>query len=314
MIPLPNRDNLDELRFLNDKELSGAIYFLPFCQSRVDKHPHLSTKEWLITKKVLKDRAAIQAILKSDSFDPRYVAVKIGDRESMESEYYRSRLLYTHGVKGFVPYICMFHCSDDSNVYIKKRGDVINEGFCGKETSSSLYALVMPYLASGSLEELIKNDAIEFDRVKRVICATITNLRNAINVVGLIHGDCSFNNVFPAIDEYGNDDSYLIDFGHSFVIPRNLIETKTAEQLIGYSILVYKDFAMLLADLSAVYLKKKSYIHGLPELQQWVQNHFKGRRMDIDILKEKIMALSLQSSTLQMAPKSAITIGMGPRV
>lgn len=304
--------NLQELRYLNDKENSGSIFFLPFCQDRIKKHPSQSTKEWLVTKKILKDQAAIQAILRSDNFDPRYVAVKIGDREKTSSEYYRSRLLYTNGVKGFVPYICMFHCSDD--YVVEKREDVLNVGFCGKDTPGSMYALVMPYLASGSLEELIADNAITFDSVKRIICATVDNQRNAINVVGLIHGDCSFNNVFPAVDDNNQEDSFLIDFGHSFVIPRNIMETRTAEELIGYSVMVYKDYLMLLYELGAVYLKKNFQVIGLPELHSWVQAHLKGKRMDIDQLKRKITALTLESAILPLASKSTFSLGMGPRV
>lgn len=302
---LPNRDNLTELRFLNDKENGGALYFLPFCQSQVDKHPQLNTKEWLVTKKILKEKATIQALLRSENFDPQFVVVKVGEREPIESEYYRSRLLYTSGLKGFVPYICMFHCSDDKNVYVKKTGDVLNDGFCGKETRSSMYAIVMPYLTNGSLEELIKNDLIEFEQVKAVVCKTIENLRAACNAIGFIHRDTSFNNIFPAVDADGYIDSILIDYGNSFVIPRGILTTRTRNELIGYSIMVYRDFATILDEMAAVYMKKDFYIPQLRRIQQWLEDHFAGNRLDVDLLLEKIWSFSIVPiPTRKMGEKS----------
>ena len=67
---LPNRDDVRELRFLNDKQGNGSLFFLPFCQTKVDKHPLLTTKEWLIAKRILKDKTAIQADLIANEYQP----------------------------------------------------------------------------------------------------------------------------------------------------------------------------------------------------------------------------------------------------
>lgn len=189
----------------------------------------------------------------------------------------------------------MFHCNDDKNVYsFRKDTEFIDKGFCGKASASDLYAIVMPHLDEGSLEDQIKRNEINFSDVKKVICDTILNLREAVNTIGFIHRDVHLNNIFPMrlSTEYT---SLLIDYGNSFVIPRYYQTSKSPEELFGYNVMVYQDIVYLLTDLKAVYLKKDYIIPGLSDIEKWIEGHYKKlQKLDIQKLLRRIMALEAE--------------------
>lgn len=138
----------------------------------------------------------------------RHIVVKIGSSNSVtKKEYEMGETLKQ--LNGFIRYICLFSCFDDSKSKLKNTTptsrrisnpqDVIlpkESKICDadKTTENKKDVLVMPYIQEGSIEKY--NWTLEnINLLKSLMIRTVLTLLAAFNNVGFIHQDLHLSNV-----------------------------------------------------------------------------------------------------------------------
>jgi hypothetical protein len=145
------------------------------------------------------DTVILRAITQSDLIKKknRHIVVKIGrtksGREYMaEKEFAIGKQLL--GINGFIKFLCIFSCNDDtSNTIIKGRHSNIQ--ICKSDNDSdNKFVLVMPYIKEGSMHDYEWSiDEIPF--MKSLIIHTTLSLAEAFIKIGFIHGDLHWGNI-----------------------------------------------------------------------------------------------------------------------
>lgn len=293
---IPNRDSLQELRLLNDGFPNVTKFFLPFCQYKIDQNPELSTDEWLVAKKILKNKVAIQGLLNAAGFNDEYVVVKVGNTEDIEKEFLRSRLLFANNLLGFLPYICMFKCNDDPKMYVTTQENILlDKGFCRKtnQTNQTMSAIVMPFLKEKSVEENMIQNTIDFSIVIHCLKMLIILLQEAFEKVGFIHRDMHWNNVFI---KYKENIPLIIDYGDSLFIPRGYTQQTTDKLMFpfAYHAMHYNDFLKLLSELGDIYRNKQYLVDGSTDLIKYIETAIKNSHLiDIAFVIKRIESFQL---------------------
>ena len=122
----------------------------------------------------------------------RHIVVKIGrtksGREYMaEKEFAIGKRLY--GMKGFVKFLCIFSCNDDTS----NKGTQEEVQICASNNSNDV-VLVMPYIKEGAMHDYEWSiDKIPF--MKSLIVHTTLSLTEAFIKIGFIHGDLHWGNI-----------------------------------------------------------------------------------------------------------------------
>ena len=186
---------------------SGDKYYVD-CSQYAENSESLEMKNLLKnTKKpdvaILKALATNETIKKKN----RHIVVKISRTKVDASKEYMAIKEYRIGeslknISGFIQYICLFACFDDTNT----KFDSINAGenpipvetkICSateKIDENWKYVLVMPYIQEGSLEShnWTSNNV---ELLKNLMIHTILSLINAFETVGFVHNDLHWGNI-----------------------------------------------------------------------------------------------------------------------
>ena len=197
---------MKSIRYLPKKRHSnrggGTKYFID-C-SLYSRQPEKIKTEILLRNVENQNVAIIKAIASDDTIKKKnkQIVIKISQHNGLSlKEYLIGELLYNHHLSGFIQYICIFQCYDDTAKKAPKITQIqpskpYNIPTCDAEpTNQNLKdVLVMPYITEGSLENYHwtnSNIAI----YKNLIIHIFLSLATAYYHVKFIHGDLHLGNI-----------------------------------------------------------------------------------------------------------------------
>jgi len=127
----------------------------------------------------------------------RHIVVKIGRTKSgneymAEKEFAIGKQLY--GINGFIKFLCIFSCNDDTSKYIKNETQTDRPICTSDNNNDKKFVLVMPYIHKGSLLDYDWS-ADTIPMLKSLVIHTIFSLTEAFIKIGFIHGDLHWGNI-----------------------------------------------------------------------------------------------------------------------
>jgi len=121
----------------------------------------------------------------------RHIVVKIShENKTLEKEYRISMKLNEYKIPGYINYICLFSCYDDT--YGKDKPMKICKA--DKKEYNIRKVLIIPYITEGSLRTFKWSDD-KFDLLKFAIIQVIMSSFIAFHKIGFIHGDFHLDNI-----------------------------------------------------------------------------------------------------------------------
>jgi serine/threonine protein kinase len=185
----------------------------------------------IILDKVIKNKndiTILQSILKNTSITEmnKNIVVKIGKvNKTIEKEYMIGKFLEKHKLSGFINYICLFSCYDNTYENIELKN---NKTLCSakKEEDNMKTVLIMPYIQDGSIRNF-KWNIDKYDVLKSVLLQSVATVFIAYQVCGFIHNDLHLDNILvkktkkESINYACNDPSINImikTYGYKIVI------------------------------------------------------------------------------------------------
>jgi hypothetical protein len=153
----------------------------------------------IILDKVIKNKndiTILQSILKNTSITEinKNIVVKIGKvNKTIEKEYKIGKFLEKHKLSGFINYICLFSCYDNTYENIELKN---NKELCSakKEDDNLKNVLIMPYIQEGSIRTF-KWNSDKYDALKSVLLQTVSTVFIAYQVCGFLHNDLHLDNI-----------------------------------------------------------------------------------------------------------------------
>lgn len=129
--------------------------------------------------------------LKTTMNNTRHIIVKIGySDKTLEKEFKIGNLLSDHNIPGYINYICLLDCFDDS--YKKEKPSRICTADHKPENNKKV--LIMPYISEGSIKNF--NWSLDkFDILRSVVIQSIMSALCAYQTLGFIHGDFHLDNI-----------------------------------------------------------------------------------------------------------------------
>lgn len=119
----------------------------------------------------------------------RHIVAKIGySNKTLEKEWQIGNMLT--GIPGYINYICLFECFDDS--YKKEKPTRICDA--EKKPENNKKVLLMPYINEGSIKSF--NWTVDkLDILRSVVIQSIMSALVAYQKIGFIHGDFHLDNI-----------------------------------------------------------------------------------------------------------------------
>ena len=160
------------------------------------KYLEENTNQIQITKLIRnqKDISILSAVIQEKkNQNQRHIVVKIGREDrTIEKEYNYGKELEKTKIPGFINYMCLFSCIDDTHL----RGETPHEICKGKEDNPENHkkVLIMPYIMGGSIKYFDWNSN-NFHILKSVLLQTLMSIFLAFHKVGFIHGDLHLDNI-----------------------------------------------------------------------------------------------------------------------
>ena len=178
-------------------KLDGANKYHIDC-NELEKNPSLIP---VIFNKVIKnknDTTILQSIItdKTITQNNRHIVVKIGKvNRTIEKEYKIGKQLEQEKLNGFINYICLFNCYDNTYDNIEKKNNNL-EPLCSakKEEENLKTVLIMPYINEGSIRTF-KWNKDKYNALKSVILQTIMSVFTAYQLCGFVHNDLHLDNI-----------------------------------------------------------------------------------------------------------------------
>jgi len=181
------------------------------------------------------------------------IVVKIGPSDDITKKEYQIGE-YLKNVNGFIKYICLFHCFDDTSNKLKNTKTRKNHSeenpvlpkeikICDavKKQENIKDVLVMPYIKEGSIEKY--NWTTEnIDILKNTMIHIVLSMAMAFNNMGFIHRDLHLGNVLltkTVVEEL----EYILDKEKNIII---------REPTMGYKIVII-DFEKAELNINDVY-------------------------------------------------------------
>lgn len=137
------------------------------------------------------DVSILEAVLQLKN-KHRHIVVKIGrENTTIEKEFHFGKILENAKIPGYIRYICIFDCLDDTH-RLRQTPKSICKGTDIPENRKNV--LIMPYISEGSLRKYYWNHD-KFHLLKSVILQTIMSSFVAYKTCGFIHGDFHLDNI-----------------------------------------------------------------------------------------------------------------------
>jgi serine/threonine protein kinase len=170
------------------------------------------------TVTILKAVATDETIRKKN----RNIVVKISRTADKETKEYMAHKEYRigkalSGINGFINYICIFGCFDDTHNKIQTSEFAKICDADDKIEKNWNYVLVMPYIQEGSIENYNwTKENVEI--LKMMVMHTVMSLATAFEKVGFIHQDLHLQNVLFKKTKR-QEIEYVLSSGNRFVFP-----------------------------------------------------------------------------------------------
>ncbi len=154
----------------------------------------------IIFEKVIKNKndvTVLESILKNNTSITevnKNIVVKIGKvNKTIEKEYMIGKILEKNKLHGFINYICLFSCYDNTYENIESK---INQALCSEknEEDNLKTVLIMPYIQEGSIRRF-KWNVDKYDALKSILMQTIMSVFIAYQVCGFLHNDMHLDNI-----------------------------------------------------------------------------------------------------------------------
>ena len=166
--------------------------------NKLEKNPSIIP---IIFNKVIKnknDTTILQSVItdKSITQNNRNIVVKIGKiNKTIEKEYKIGKKLENEKLTGFINYICLFNCYDNTYDKIEEKSKDIKELCTAKKEEENLKTvLIMPYINEGSIKTF-KWNKDKYNALKSVILQTIMSVFTAYQLCGFVHNDLHLDNI-----------------------------------------------------------------------------------------------------------------------
>ena len=130
----------------------------------------------------------------NNSSKNKNIVVKISPiNRTLEKEYKIGTVLEEIKVPGFIKYMCLFNCFD--NTYYNIKEDVKKPLCSAKHTEENKkVVLIMPYIADGSIKNFNWTEH-KLDILKSVLSQSIMSLFLAYHKIGFLHNDIHLDNI-----------------------------------------------------------------------------------------------------------------------
>ena len=166
----------------------------------LEKKPELIPINFDNVIKHQNDIVIIQSILndKNITSKNRNIVIKIGNtNKTIEKEYNIGKKLEEYNIIGFINYICLFNCYDNTYNNIKKKK--INSALrsicsADKINENNKVVLIMPYINEGSIKNF-NWTTDKFDILKSLLLQAILSSYIAYDKCGFIHNDFHLDNI-----------------------------------------------------------------------------------------------------------------------
>lgn len=159
--------------------------------NEIEKNPNLIDINNIVRYK--NDVSILQGIIKNvknvKKNKYRHIVVKIGySNKTLEKEYEIGNLLT--GIPGYINYICLFSCYDNSY----DNPNPLKICTAEKKDNNLKKILLMPFINEGSLKGF-KWSFNKFDILRSVVIQSIISTIVAFQKIGFIHGDFHLDNI-----------------------------------------------------------------------------------------------------------------------
>ena len=187
---------MDKSIFVLDKKHNkfkgGTKYFID-C-SKINSEPNSIHLETLLKND--RNISIIKAVINFSKHTKinRHIVIKIAHKErTNKKEYQISETLKS--INGFIKYICLFDCFDDTYNFIKEN-DKLPEKICTAKniTDNDNLVLIAPYINSGSIRNH-KWNLENINILKSLLKQTLISLMEAYLQFGFLHNDLHLDNI-----------------------------------------------------------------------------------------------------------------------
>jgi hypothetical protein len=155
----------------------------------------------IILEKVIKNKndvTILESIIKDKSIisKQKHIVVKIGKvNKTIEKEYHIGCKLEKNQIYGFIVYMCLFVCFDDTYQKIDMNNSKLSLCSASNETENKKAILVMPFIQESSVKNFNWFNGDKFNILKSIIKQSVISLTLAYNKCGFIHNDLHLDNI-----------------------------------------------------------------------------------------------------------------------
>lgn len=158
--------------------------------------------KYIINEHIIKNKSDItvfkSVIDKVISAKHKHIVLKIGKiNKTIEKEFYIGHLLETNNIPGFIHYMCLFQCYDNTYQLLEnKKYDIKNLHICTAKPDNDIIKsiLVMPFIQEDSIKNYKWNND-KYNILKSVIQQSILSIFMAYHKLGFIHNDLHLDNI-----------------------------------------------------------------------------------------------------------------------
>jgi hypothetical protein len=174
----------------------GANKYHINCQE-LEKYP---SSIQISLEKVIKNKndvTILESIItdKTITSKQKHIVVKIGNiSKTIEKEFYIGKILENKNISGFIRYMCLFVCYDNSyhNINENKVHQLCS---AKKEEENQKAILVMPFVQEGSIKNFNWFNDDKFDILKSILQQVILSLFISYKSCGFLHNDLHLDNI-----------------------------------------------------------------------------------------------------------------------
>jgi thiamine kinase-like enzyme len=145
------------------------------------------------------DTTILQSILADKSITSKHknIVVKIGKiNKTIEKEYKIGKYLENLNLTGFINYICLFNCYDNTFNNIELKIKNLDKSLCSakKDEDNLKSVVIMPYIQEGSIRNF-KWNSDKYDVLKAVLLQTVMSVFIVYQLCGFLHNDLHLDNI-----------------------------------------------------------------------------------------------------------------------
>jgi len=256
------------------------------------------------------DISILEAVIEKHQQKQRHIVVKIGkENRTIEKEFLFGKILETEKIPGFISYICIFECLDDTHKQKKIPNSICTTNEDNSDNRKKV--LIMPYIESGSIlkfEWKVEMFPTLISTIQQVLMSSFV----AFYICGFIHGDFHLDNIMMKKTKkkdikynWGNVSKSIPTNGYKIVIldfDSSWIGAEIKDKIETYWLNIYNMFSRIQTDLRT---KNKEVIR--------MKNHNK-MMMYIDTQIQKKGKIENTLKLIDMISNSDFVISENPMI